>query len=109
MQATANTAIATGAKVRVGVRPEHVEPVASEPGAADGECFPAEIISQTFLGDRRTYTIKLGDGYLSARGDPEVRLSGAVNVRIQRHRASCFVDEGPGSGFITPAMPQNDN
>ena len=107
MQASVNAAISTGTKVRVGVRPEHVELTAG-PGnaAADGQTFPAEIVTQTFLGDRRTYTVKLGDTYLTAKGDPEVQLSGSVNVRIQRRHASCFADDGPDSGFATHAAPE---
>ena len=94
MKATTNSAIATGSKVRVGVRPEHVELIPGQGAAADGLSFPAEILSQTFLGDRRTFTVKLGDTILTVRGDPEVSISGAVTVRIQPNRASCFADDG---------------
>jgi iron(III) transport system ATP-binding protein len=108
MQASIKGTITSGTKVRVGVRPEHVELMAERStGAADGQVFDGEIISETFLGDKRTYTVKLGDTYLSAWSDPENRMSGQVSVGIETRRALCFADasaQGKPASEAAPAV-----
>ena len=89
-----------GDKVWVGVRPEHVLLQAGDTAtSSDGQHFLGEIVTGTFLGNRRAYTVKVGDVHLSANGDPDTTLTGAVTVHIPSNRSKGFAATSADAGL----------
>lgn len=88
-----------GERVVVGIRPEDVELDKNfSHGALENNTFFGEIISHTFLGDHRTYKVKVKDRmFLTARSSRE--LGGNVCLRIAVDRVHLFLaSEIPPAG-----------
>lgn len=94
---------APGASVVLGVRPEDVELTKKPEGAEDAKAangwtaednkFPCEIISETFMGTTRIYTISVGDQTLVSIRMATEKLQGKATVRISQSNIRLFPAE----------------
>jgi iron(III) transport system ATP-binding protein len=79
--------------VRLAIRQESVELIKN--GKADsiineGNIFLGEIVSERFIGDKRSYTVRVGDVTLLARSLPYPKLEGSVCVCIRDDSVRVF-------------------
>lgn len=85
-----NGSFKPGARIRVGIRPEDVELKASTDGENTKGAYSGRILSQTFMGERRSYTVQVGSDTLMVRTDPSLNLSGNVHVHFPPEHLRCF-------------------
>lgn len=94
--------LGAGTAVMLGIRPEDVEllPLSE---AAQENSFLGQVVSQTFAGDHRTYTVMVGDQRLVVHRASLEMLEGQVRVRIPRDKVRCFPegDDGPPAAQAT--------
>ncbi|HEX9878947.1 MAG TPA: ABC transporter ATP-binding protein [Candidatus Binatia bacterium] len=92
---TGTDGAAPGTPVLLGVRPECVE-LSNDPhrGDSDAGSFPCKIISETFMGNYRVYSLTVGSQTLVANRMSSERLEGQLYVQIPRANIRLFVDKG---------------
>lgn len=89
-----SNAVAPGAPVLLGVRPEDVELSKDYRGvSAEENPFSCKIVSDTFMGNYRVYTVSIGDQTLVATRMSSDKLQGQVYVRIPRSCIRLFSGE----------------
>ncbi len=82
-------------QVRLGVRPEDIVVHEDATASLDGRnTFTGEIISSIFLGDHRTYQIRLAGQTLNANTPIELSYEGSISVCIPEEKTKVFVSDG---------------
>ncbi len=89
-------ALTPGAQVVLGVRPEDVELTKDPQGdGAEEKPFPCKILSETFMGNYRVYSVSVGDQMLVATRMSSEKLQGQVYLRISRSNVRLFSSPPP--------------
>jgi iron(III) transport system ATP-binding protein len=84
------------ARVLLAIRQESIELVTGTDfeTAKGSNVFSGQIVSDRFIGDRRTYMVRVGEVMLLARNHPYPRLEGSVCVRVRNDNVRVFTHEG---------------
>jgi iron(III) transport system ATP-binding protein len=86
--------------VLLAVRPETVELIkGSKTNGVEENLFPCEIVSDTFLGSQRVYTVRVSHTTLVATGRASERYDGTAYVRIPKSSVRVFPDRARASVF----------
>ena len=89
-----SNSIQPNAQVWLGIRPEDVVVHGAADTSPDGRnAFTGEIISSIFLGDHRTYEIRLADETLNANTPVEQLYEGSISVCIPEEKAKVFASD----------------
>jgi iron(III) transport system ATP-binding protein len=89
-----NNSFVPGTRVRVGIRPEAIRLTVPSGVKAEG-VLAGCVVSQTFMGERRSYLVQLGQDRLVVRTDPSLNLSGEVYVHFPSEHLRCFKEAEP--------------
>jgi iron(III) transport system ATP-binding protein len=88
------TIVSSGEGVLLAVRPEMVELInAPRANGPEENVFPCEIVSDTFLGGQRVYTVKVCHATLVAMGLSSARYKGSAYVRIPKSSVRVFPEQ----------------
>lgn len=100
-----NNSFPPGMRVRVGIRPEDIELATRADEQISAETFPGRVLAQTFMGERRSYTVQLGEDILTVRADPSHSFSEEVFVRCPPEHLRCFEQSAATVGDMRQLDP----